>query len=174
MNITFDEIFDLPEIQDAWANIIDSFKDWKPVRFRIIGKHLGGYTRWESDGDKKRSFVSITKPEPNPNINWDVKEVWAFPIFDKEDEKVKVLALKQIPLQKELKKLYEDSERWSFTKYDIKIERKWSTQKDTTYSATPLPPSNLTEDQVEIIKGYDVDLMAYFSGKDPITFDAKF
>jgi len=175
MNISFDEVFDLPEIQESWANVIENFKDWKQVRFRILWKSLTWFSRWEVNGDKTRSFVSTTKPSDLSNVDWwVVKEVRAFPIFDKEDDKVKVLAVKQIPIQRALKELYESSDWGSFIKYDIKIERKGSTQKDTTYSATPLPPSSLTEDQIKIIWNYEVDLKAYFEWKDPVVFDEKF
>jgi hypothetical protein len=32
-----------------------------------------------------------------------------------------------------------------------------------------LPPSQLTDEQLEVIKNHDVDLIAYFSGNNPVS-----
>jgi len=167
------EEFDLPEVKEAWASVIDKFTDWKPVKVRILGKQMTGYSYWTIE--PKRSHVSFTKPTDLSNIDeGKVIETRAFPVLDRSDNKVKVLAIKQIPLMKWLKDLYANESRGSFTKYDLEFLRKGTTKTDTKYFVTPTPPKPLTEEELELIKWYDVDLMAYFSWIEPVTENDAF
>ena len=94
------------------------------------------------------------------------KHFWAFPVWDYEDERVKILEITQASIQKPIKSLVDD-ENWGDPKeYDIVIKRTGK-ELDTEYTVTPIPHkamqiSNEGETVLESIK-----LEKLFDGEDP-------
>lgn len=143
------------------------FSDGKN-KFRILSSAIIGYEWWtESESGRKpgraKTFEEAVEQGTEP-----IKHFWAFVVWNYQDQMVQILELTQKTIMSSIKALV-DEEDWGDPKeYDISVTRTGE-KLETTYSVTPSPKKELSEEIVNAYMDTKIDLTQLYSGGDPFS-----
>jgi len=134
-------------------------------RFRILSSPIIGYEWFEEKEDGTKKPVRVAMGVTLPKLD-GIKHFWAMPIWDYEEEKVKILEITQKGLMTSIKALASDEDWGSPVNYDLVVTREGKSM-DTKYSLNPKPAKELSGEIIIAFKEAHVDLDALFRGEDP-------
>jgi hypothetical protein len=153
--------------------------------FRILSSAITGYEYWNTENKPVRTKEALTYIPKDIRIEKDgkmskIKHFWAFVVYDitsaEEADKnglivrhsnyIKIMELKQVTIQEQLKALV-DNQKWGNPKnYDITITRTGE-GLGTEYTVMPNPhselPANVLDDYVKM----NIHLEALYDGENP-------
>lgn len=146
-------------------------------RFRIVSNYISGWLVWldTDDGDKPlRLDHRPTEDEMKKlgvrvdNGQRKAKYFTAFAVWNYKEEKVQVLEVTQVSVQKQISAYVQNEEYGNPTKYDITVTKSGESLK-TEYSVLASPPKPLDpeiEQEVKEAEGtYNLDKL--FEGEYP-------
>lgn len=150
-------------------------------KFLILASALIGWEYWNLEGKPVRVKEL---PEHIPtDIQIDdegqpvkIKHFWAFPVWNYEDERVQVLELTQVTIQREITALVHNEDWGSpVLTYAITVSREGE-RLDTVYTVTPSPvkdiPIEITNAWKEVKeKGFEIARLMI--GGNPFSEDKK-
>lgn len=144
----------------------------KPSQVRILSSALIGYVDWDKSWlTPKPIRTEKEMPPKNPgDRNNQPKEFWLLKIWNHETKKVEVWEITQNTVKEAIRKLYQDTARWSPYDYDIRVSKSGTTKEDTKYSVLPLPKNTLSDETRDIINKTHCNLEALLVGEDPFTY----
>lgn len=142
-------------------------------QFRTLSSALVGFEYWTIDNKPVRSKdYPITTPNAkvNPKTgNVDVKNFWAFIVWNYTTKKIQILELTQKTIKTGILSLINNPKWGNVFNYDIAVTRTTEGEK-TTYQVQAEPP--IGEPNDEIKKAFldkPVSLGALLVGEDPFT-----
>ena len=140
-------------------------------KLRILADPLVGKGFWAHDKRvRKRLEELIGQSELDEKSK--IKEFWAFPVFNYEDDKVQIFEIHQVTIMSGLKSLEDDNDWGDLVDYDIVINRSGDSL-DTEYLVIPKPKATLAKN---VKKAWEeikktLDLNQLFDGSDPFDGD---
>lgn len=132
--------------------------------FRVVSKPIIGWLGWTTENKPERRR---TKDDfEGVNLKDKIKHFWAFGVYDHNTSTVQVLELTQATILSALTELFQDPAWGSPFGYNITIN-KTGENLDTSYTVTPTPPSELTNEAKDKVLEKPLNLEALFDGGDP-------
>ena len=138
------------------------FVEWD-TKLRILTSPIMWYEYFTTENKPKRSKEKF-KNTPDIKEKWQVKEFWAFVVYNYNTENVEICEITQSSIKKQLYQLSRDEDFGDPKQYDIKIKREWK-GVDTRYMITPLNKTEFSKD-VDI---KNINLEAMYSWDNPFT-----
>jgi hypothetical protein len=132
-------------------------------KFRILSKPIIGWLDWKDKQPHRFRFNA--KPE-KPMGDKPIKHFWAFIVWNYTEQAIQILEITQATIQKTIQDLSKDEEWGAPFFYDIKVTRKGK-DLDTTYSVTPSPKKDLSDEIKKAALEKPANLEALYSGADP-------
>lgn len=141
-------------------------------RFRVLSSAVVGTENWS--GNKP---VRWHLSDQEPNKEWDAnkdgtprrsKRFWAFVVWNYDANKIQILEITQITIQRVIMSLTQNKKWGSPFDYDITITRTGE-GFETEYTVTPDPKEPVDKEIVEAYKNSNIDLEQLFTGGDPFS-----
>ncbi len=147
--------YELPKSSSQYMKFVEGEN-----KFRALGSAIVGWIDWEDTADGR-------KPVRTKDIQLSpAKHFWTFPVWDYQDEAVKILEITQVSIQKAIKNLIDNKVWGSPTGYDVVVKR---VGKDlqTEYFVSSNPPAKfeLTSEIKEEVA--NIDLEKLYSNENP-------
>jgi hypothetical protein len=147
-------------------------------KFRPLSSSIVGWEYWKADENGKEKPVRVRKGDSIPmgDVSGDpdkVRQFIAFVVFDYADERIKILSITQLTIQKQLKALAQDKDWGSpigAQGYDIMITKSGK-GLDTEYSVNPKPKKTIDGGIIQACSDMNINLQALFNGGDPFNSD---
>ena len=142
-------------------------------RIRILSKSITGYEVWaanQATGQDRYPFrfkelkdinVKPSKPGDQP------KHFWAMKIWNYDTEQIQIAQFTQKTIQSLILDFYNNTDYGDPKGYDITITRKGEGKDNTTYTAVPSPPKELSEEVKQANENTLISLEALYDGGDP-------
>jgi len=148
-------------------------------RLRILSSAIVGQEFWKADPEKEgkrmpvrrkpgeKILVSELEINPKTGQPEDIKEFWAFVVFNHQHSAFQIFDVTQSTIKEGFKILLE-SEDWGPDprKYDIVVNRT-GVEKATRYTVQAAPPKDMPEDAKKEFKKSKIDLKVLFDGGNP-------
>lgn len=140
------------------------------IKVRILDKAITGWIDWDKSGDKPKPVRTVEKQNAL-HVDGDGKPVhpkhfWAMPIYDYQDETIKIWEITQKQIMNDIMDYYNTEELGDPKKYDLKITKEWD-GLGTKYGVVALPPAPLNKDIEKLYKETPINMNALFDGLDP-------
>lgn len=144
--------------------------------FRILGPATLGWVYWSDDGKGGRipTRLPMGADKPDAPNGAPVKHFWFFPIWDYLEQRVMLLEVTQVTIQKAITQLKNDKDWGDPTGYDIVVKRTGDSM-ETEYQTISKPHKALTKeikDEWEAVKA-KLNMNAIFTNDDPFKATAK-
>ena len=133
-------------------------------KIRILSKPVMGYEMWEDKVPKR--YREEKDCPPSRDSENKPKHFWAFLVWNYDEEKVQILSVTQVTLQKAIESLSNDEDWGAPFFYDLKIHKSGNT-KQTKYSVNPLPHKPLHGFIETEFHASPCNLEALFTNEDP-------
>lgn len=130
-------------------------------RFRIMSSPIFGYEEWVDKKPMRYREARKTSDPAFPPKNFMAMIVWNVAL-----EKIQILHLTQMSIQRSIVELCKTPEWGSPFHYDIKVTRRGK-DKDTEYVVSPLPHRELHPYVIEQFYENPIWLPAIYDGLDP-------
>jgi hypothetical protein len=154
-------------------------------KFRVLpGKgdkptRIEGWEYWKTVNGTRKPFrvardVSIPASEveiSQKTGKLDIRFFWAITVWNYKDQTVQVLEITQKTVRDAIRILRNNKKWGSPTEYDLVVTQLKEGEK-TSYTVTPEPKEELSEDIIGQYDNVNVDLMALFKGEDPFTIQS--
>lgn len=132
--------------------------------FRIVTKPIIGWLGWTHENKPERRR---TKDEfAGVNLKDKIKHFWAFGVYDHNSNTVQVLELTQSTILSALTDIFNNPDWGAPFAYNITIN-KTGEGMETSYTVTPTPPKELTNEAKDKVVEKPLNLDALFNGGDP-------
>lgn len=151
-------------------------------KFRVISqKPIMGYEYWTTEQKPVRSKdmpedepSDLRKAKGREDEHWtsSFKHFWAFTVWNHKEEKIQILQITQVTIQREMTALLQN-EAWGHpTGYDITVTREGDGM-ETKYTIMPNPHSHQSKEIKQAVKDTPVNLNALYDGVDPFAPQEK-
>lgn len=155
----------LPEDYEVPASGGSYFK-LKPGQntFRVVTKPIIGWIGWTNENKPERrrakdDFAGV-------NLKDKIKHFWAFGVYDHNTSTVQVMELTQSTILSALTDIFKNPDWGSPFGYNITIN-KTGEGMETSYTVTPTPPKELSNEAQDKVVEKPLNLEALFEGGDP-------
>jgi hypothetical protein len=138
-------------------------------KIRILSKPIIGWLDWKDKVPHR--FRYNAKPD-KPLGEKPIKHFWAFLVWNYSEQAVQIIEITQSTIQNAIQTLHKDAEWGQPFFYDIKITRKGK-DLDTTYSITPSPKKDLSDEIKKAALDKPAYLEALFDSADPWVVNGK-
>ena len=141
-------------------------------KFRVLDSAIVGHEYWmDIDGKRVHKRKRIGEVIPMGEVGeGGLKHFWAFPVFNRENEKIQILQITQKSIMNAIKDLTKDDD-WGDPKgYDLVVTRTGD-GLDTRYSVMPSPKSEIDEGIMAVYEEMNINLDLLFSNGDPFSGD---
>ena len=156
----------LPEGYEVPASSAASYFKFKQGQntFRIVTKPIIGWLGWTEDNKPERRR---TKDElASVELKDKIKHFWAFGVYDLNTNTVQVLELTQSTILSALTDIFNNPDWGAPFAYNITIN-KTGEGMETSYTVTPTPPKELSNEAKDKVVEKPLNLEALFDGGDP-------
>jgi hypothetical protein len=164
INDFFPEWYELPK---WWWGNYTKFWQWE-TKIRILTSPLLGWVYFNEEKKPVR-FPYKEIPKETPWIKkWDkLKEFWAVPVWNYNENCIQIMELTQIWIKWDINWLCRDNDWGDPREYDLKIIRKWEWKDNTKYTVIPSNKSKYSDEISEAWMNTDIDLKKLLTNEDP-------
>jgi len=103
---------------------------------RVLSEIWTGYQAWDEQDGKQFPVRIKSNQKHTADLEW--RHFWVMLVWDRRDEKIKILQITQTTVQADLDGLERHKQWGDVRKYDLTI-KKTGTGMDTRYNVTPCP-----------------------------------
>jgi hypothetical protein len=136
-------------------------------RFRVLDDAVVGYEYFTKDNKPVRSKEPFEEKPSDIADGRDVKEFWAFPVWNVDEKKIQILELTQKKIKDIILALTMEEEYGDPQNYDLVITREGKGFSDTKYTVLPKPPSPITTEIKNAYEKSNIKIENLFKGENP-------
>lgn len=139
-------------------------------KIRILSAPVMGWEDWieTSSGKRPKRYRYEDKPESWANPERPGKHFWAFLVWDYAEDKIRILQINQVSIQKGIQDLSKDEDWGEPFFYDIKINKEGKELR-TKYSVNPGRRAPVPDYIREAYEASPCNLEALFLNEDPFS-----
>lgn len=136
-------------------------------RFRVLDNAIVGYEYFNKDNKPVRSQEPFEERPSDIAEGKEVKEFWAFPVWNVDESKIQILELTQRKIKDIMLALTMEPEYGDPQNYDLVITREGEGFSDTKYTVLPKPPTPISKEIKEAYEKSNIKLENLFKGENP-------
>lgn len=136
-------------------------------RFRVLDDAVVGYEYFNNANKPVRSKEPFEERPSDIAEGKDVKEFWAFPVWNVDEKKIQILELTQKKVKDVLMALTQEAEYGDPQNYDLVITREGKGFNDTKYTVLPKPPTPISKEIKDAYAKSNIKIENIFKGENP-------
>lgn len=151
------EGYNPPKSESAY---LSKFEEGK-TKIRPLEKVTLGWVGWvenagENGKDIPEYFRHDEKPTNATKYRNGLQEIWIFPVYNHEENRVQICTITQNSIKREMWSLFQDwGLPYSDPGYDIVVNREGTSFENTNYTVQPAKPEPLSEEAKAEIEKYN-------------------
>lgn len=136
------------------------------IKVRALSSAIVGYEYFDTE---KKVYRSKEPFEETPGIEGDVKEFWAFVVYNYTAKRIQIMEINKKSLMDQMMNYIKNPDWGSPKGYDLTITRKGSTKNDTKYTLVASPHKPADPKILEQFINMKIDITEMFAGGDPFS-----